>query len=282
MQCSSRSSTISSCTQYLLSQLVTCKRRHPSYLRNAYLMTIVCSRHISSRELCQALATGSIAAPIQLKMQASPRHSSFFFYASAACNADQPPAQACEGASFTFLRGIQTLVANSSSVAHSGLFKTLVAPPLLLPTLFPQAVTVVGPGATLMGLLDGLAASSPFQEKRELYVERIESLTSYLSAATRQDIGAEVAEELLLACFTWQAFCLAAFVAATNKQDPIALAFLAHYYAAVELIIRVVKNKFWWWQNRPRHMVKLIGQSIDLAWVAWVAWPMEVIQMLGR
>ncbi|KAK0706108.1 hypothetical protein B0T26DRAFT_443398 [Lasiosphaeria miniovina] len=205
-----------------------------------------------------------------------------FFYASAACNADQPPAQACEDASFTFLRGIQTLVANSSSVAHSGLFKTLVAPPLLLPTLFPRAVPVVGPGAALMGLLDGLAASSPFREKRELYVERIESLTSYLSAATRQDIGAEVAEELLLACFRWQAFCPAAFVAATNEQDPIALAVLAHYYAAVELIIRVVKNKFWWWQNKPRHMVKLIGQSIGLAWVAWVAWPMEVVHMLGR
>jgi hypothetical protein len=201
-----------------------------------------------------------------------------FFHACSALDINTSPARPCEDASFTFLRGIRSIVANGSHIAHGGPFKALVDPPLLLPILFPRAVPFTGPGALFISLLGSLPPFSPFLENRQIYIERIESLTLYLYTPTAQDLGAEAVEEFLLSYLRWQAFCPTEFVSLVKAHDAIALIILAHYYAAVGFILPAVKDRWWWWQNKPRCMVHAIGEYIGPAWTAWMEWPRAVVQ----
>lgn len=200
------------------------------------------------------------------------------FHVSSVLNISPPPTQPCEDASFTFLRGIQSIVADGSHIAHSGRYKTLVAPPVLSPAILPRTEACTGPGTLFIQLINNLPPRSSYIQNREIYVERFESLTLHLSSATAQDLKAEALEELLLSFLRWQALCPLMFVDLVKAHDSIALVILAHYYAAVGFILSQVKNKWWWFQKKPRHMVKIIGEYIGPAWGPWLEWPRAVIQ----
>ncbi|KAH8886601.1 hypothetical protein GQ53DRAFT_827915 [Thozetella sp. PMI_491] len=204
------------------------------------------------------------------------------FHACSAITTAPASEQPCEDASFTFLRGIQSIVADGSRTAHSGCFRVLVAPPPLLPNLSPPGVPLKGPGALFMILLNGLPSSSAHLEHRNIYVERIESLSPYLALSSAQSLDAEALEELLLSCLRWQAFCPPQFVALVKAHDIIALIILAHYYAIVGFMLSKLRDKWWWWRKKPVYMVHAISDYIGFDWALWVEWPREVIRRCWR
>ncbi|KAH7112794.1 hypothetical protein B0J11DRAFT_597580 [Dendryphion nanum] len=206
----------------------------------------------------------------------------FFHASSSVRDINVPSTQPCEDASFTFLRGIQSVVADGSHIAHSGRYKTLVAPPLPSPIILPRTEACTGPGILFIQLINNLPPRSPYVQNREIYIEQFESLTLHLSTSTARDLKAEALEELLFSFLRWQALCPPVFVDLVKAHDVIALVILAHYYAAVGFVLSQVKNKWWWFQRKPRHMVKIIGEYVGPAWAAWLEWPRAAVQRYER
>lgn len=184
--------------------------------------------------------------------------------------------------SLTFLRGIRSIVASHHRAAHSGVFKCLVAPPLLTRRSVPQTVPFAGPCAHFMNLLNGLPPLSLFLENRGVYEECVESLAPYLSLADEQIEIKTEALELLLCFLEWQAFCPARFVALVNTHDPIALILLAHFYAAAGSVLSRGMSRWWWWQSKPSYMVQAIDEYLGSAWTTWMDWPRTAAQKLPR
>ncbi|KAF1948814.1 hypothetical protein CC80DRAFT_485591 [Byssothecium circinans] len=203
------------------------------------------------------------------------------FHVSSVLNINPPPKQPCEDASFTFLRGIQSIVADGSHIAHSGRYKSLLAPPVLSPVIFPRTEACTWPDTLFIQLINDLPPASSYIQNKEVYIERFESLTLYLSTLTVQGLRAEALEELLLSFLKWQALCPPVFVDLVKAHDSVALVILAYYYAAVGLILSQVNNKWWWFQKKPRHMVQIIGEHIGPAWDAWLDWPRAAVQRYG-
>ncbi|KAK3356405.1 hypothetical protein B0T25DRAFT_135412 [Lasiosphaeria hispida] len=196
-----------------------------------------------------------------------------FFHTCADVMSGANLSQPCEDTSFTFLRGLRALVIGNSDVAHSGLFKSLVARPHLLPLVLPPAVPLQGPGAVLMRLLRNLLQRSPFIENQELYIERIESLTSYFSLLEVQSNDTKTLDELLMSCLRWQVFCSAEYVTLVQGHDIIALTILAHYYAVVGYLLAGAKGKWWWLRRKPIYMVRAIGKYVGPDYASWIEWP---------
>ncbi|KAH6678757.1 hypothetical protein F5X68DRAFT_212620 [Plectosphaerella plurivora] len=203
-----------------------------------------------------------------------------FFHACADVTSGGDPSQPCEDTTFTFLRGIRSIVLNNPRAAHSGRFKSLVAKPQLVPTVFPSAVPQQGPGVVLRYLLESLPRQSPFTKNRALYVERIESLTVYFSLLEEHSDDAQILDELLVSCLRWQVFCTAEYAAMAQRHDIVALVILAHYYAVVASLLAEVKpeDKWWWLRRKPVHMVRSIGKYVGPDWAAWVEWPRMIAQ----
>ncbi|OAG09324.1 uncharacterized protein CC84DRAFT_1193198 [Paraphaeosphaeria sporulosa] len=201
-----------------------------------------------------------------------------FFHMSSIIDVNPSTTHPCEDTSFTFLRGIQAVVADGSHVAHSGRYKSLVAPPAHSPVIIPRTKASPGPVALFAHLIHNLPPLSPFLQKRETYIERFESLMPHLSASTAQDLDDEPLEELLLSLLRWQALCPSLFIDMIKAHDCIALVILAHFYAAIGFIVSQVKNRWWWFQRKPHRMVENIAEHVGPAWDIWLQWPRAVVQ----
>ncbi|PVH95186.1 hypothetical protein DM02DRAFT_618055 [Periconia macrospinosa] len=200
-----------------------------------------------------------------------------FFHVSSVINIDPLPKQPCEDASFTFLRGIRSVVADGSRLAHSGRYKTLVAPPVYSSAKVSPLETYIGRNSEFLQLMNSLHPQSPYLHNREIYIERFKSLMLHLSIFMSRNSKAEGLEEKLLNLLRWQALCPAVFVELVKADDPIALIIMAHYHAAVESTLSQARNKWWWFQRKPRHMVQVIGEYIGPAWDSWLEWPRAVV-----
>ncbi|KAH9224485.1 hypothetical protein DL95DRAFT_439641 [Leptodontidium sp. 2 PMI_412] len=155
-----------------------------------------------------------------------------------------------EDSSLTFLRYIPSVLADRQDTAHNGRFQVLVEPRLFLPHVTPS----MGPGAQFMSLLNHLPLESPALVHRDTYVERIESLTLYLSTSTSKDLQPSVLEELLSCFLRWQSMCPSQYVELVGELDGIALVILAHYYAAAAYLLSRNRGKWWWWHEKPGYM----------------------------
>ncbi|KAF2187415.1 hypothetical protein B0J14DRAFT_607392 [Halenospora varia] len=185
-----------------------------------------------------------------------------------------------QDSSLAFLRGIRSIVASHHRAAHSGVFKSLVAPPRLTRRSIPRIVPSTGPFAHFINLLNGLPPIPHFLENREVYEECVESLAPFLSLAEEQDDTRTEALELLLCFLEWQAFCPAKFVALVNTHDPIALILLAYFYATAGSVLSEAKSRWWWWQSKPSYMVQAIDEYLGSAWTVWMDWPRAAVQKL--
>jgi hypothetical protein len=201
------------------------------------------------------------------------------FHACSTVNMD-PPTTPLQDSSLTFLRGIRSIVVSHPRAAHSGVFKSLVAPPRLSRRPIPRIVPSKGPFAHFINLLNGLPPIPQFLENREVYEECVESLAPFLSLAEEQDDTRPEALELFLCFLEWQAFCPAKFVALVNSHDPIALILLAYYYATAGSVLSEAKSRWWWWQSKPSYMVQAIDESLGSAWTVWMDWPRVAVQKL--
>jgi hypothetical protein len=201
-----------------------------------------------------------------------------FFHACADAATSADPPRPCEDNSFIYLRGLRSIVVDNSHAAHSGRFRSLVAEPHLLPLVLQPAVPRQGPGAVFVGLLSSLPLQSPFAQNRELYMERIESLTPYFFLPEARSDDTEILDELLMSCLRWQVFCSAEYVALVQGHDIIALVILAHYYAVVGSLLAGAEDKWWWLRRKPMNMVRDIARYVGRNWASWMEWP----QMIAR
>ncbi len=154
-----------------------------------------------------------------------------------------------EDTSFTFLRSIRSIVGARPATENNGRFQILLEPRLFMPNVTPS----IGPGAQFMNLLNRLPLTSPAIIHRETYVERIESLTLYLSTSTSKDLQPSVLEELLACFLRWQSMCPSEYVDLVGELDGIALVILAHYYAAAAYLLSRNRGKWWWWHEKPAY-----------------------------
>ncbi|TAQ85777.1 hypothetical protein B7494_g5896 [Chlorociboria aeruginascens] len=175
-----------------------------------------------------------------------------------------------EDTSFTFLGGVRSIVANAPRLSRKGMFKSIITPPLIYIPLHP----LDGPGFHLITLIEAEQFDS---ERKETYIERIKSLTLYLSTGTSEIVGHEAQQEFLLYILRWQSFCPAEFVSLVKAYDPIALIILAHYYAAAGYAMANAMQKWWWWEKKPTYMVRTISNFLGDAWVSWMEWPNEIV-----
>jgi hypothetical protein len=76
--------------------------------------------------------------------------------------------------------GIWSIVSDAPEIGLNGLFRSIFTPPLFLRKLRPAS----GPGAKLLNLLNTIPDSAFFCSNKGLYIERIESLTLYMSTST--------------------------------------------------------------------------------------------------
>ncbi|KAL2068900.1 hypothetical protein VTL71DRAFT_15238 [Oculimacula yallundae] len=183
-----------------------------------------------------------------------------------------------EDSSLTFLRYIPSILADSTTTAQNSQFRVLVEPRLFLPHVTPS----MGPAAQFMNLLNHLPIESPALVHRDIYVERIESLTLYLSTSTSKDLQPSVLEELLSCFLRWQSMCPTGFIDLLGELDGIALVILAHYYAAAAYLLSRNRGKWWWWHEKPAYMVGTIGTYLGRDWAHWMEWPRGMIQRVGN
>lgn len=190
----------------------------------------------------------------------------------------QPSANATDSC-LTFFPGIRSIVSDAPEIAHNGLFRSIVTPPLFLKNLHPT----IGPGARLLNLLNTLPASATLLANKELYIERIESLTLYMSTSTMQTMEAGALHELLLCFLRWQSFCSKEYVALVRAFDPVSLIILAHYYAAGGFThSRTGSTGWWWWQQKPSYMVRTISEYLSPQWNKWLEWPNAMLARSGE
>lgn len=182
-----------------------------------------------------------------------------------------------EDTSFTFLRGIRTIVGDRPEVAQSGRFQALIEPRFFLPSVPPT----LGPGAQLMNLLNNLPSTYPSVFHHDTYVERIESLTLYMATSTSNGLEPSVLEELLSCFLRWQSTCPVEYVELVKDLDTIALVILAHYYAAAAYLLSRNRGKWWWWHEKPAYMVETIADYLGIGWEDWIEWPINVIRSVG-
>jgi hypothetical protein len=176
------------------------------------------------------------------------------------------PTCPCADPSFTFLRGIQSIVADGAHIAHSGRYSTLVEPRVPASVTLPRGCS--SPAVHLMQRIYDLPLNSPYLKNIPIYTERVQTLAPHLSPLEQ----GEESEDLLLSVLRWQALCPHAFVDLINAHDHIALVILAHYYAAVKFIISRSPKKWWWLQKKPGRMVQVIADYVGPAWTGWMEW----------
>jgi hypothetical protein len=178
----------------------------------------------------------------------------------------------------TFYPGIRSIVSDAPSIAHNGLFRSIVTPPLFLRNLYPS----IGPGAKLLNLLNTLPATPILVARKDLYIERIESLTLYMSTSTMQGLETGAIHELILCFLRWQSFCPPEFIALVRAFDPVAIIILAHFYAAGGFVHSRSGNIFWWWEQKPAYMVRKITKYLGPQWRLWMEWPNSMIARYGE
>jgi hypothetical protein len=188
---------------------------------------------------------------------------------------DFSPSAKVTDSCLTFFPGIRSIVADAPEIAHNGLFRSIVTPPLFLKSLHPAS----GPGARFLKLLDALPASAHLVANKEIYIERFESLTLYLSTSTMQNLSDSALPELLLCFLRWQSFCPPAFISLVATFDPISLVILAHYYAAAGYAhSRVGERGWWWWLEKPSFMIRTIFHHLGPQWNDWLEWPKSMLR----
>lgn len=166
--------------------------------------------------------------------------------------------------------------------AHNGVLGHLTKPPKWLALFLPRITPIFGPGGRLINLINRLPPTSPLLDNKEVYVERIESLTVYFSTTSAHAPDHNSVENLSLCFLRWQAVCPLEFVSLVKAYDPIALIILAHFYAAAGFVQMKVDNLWWWWQDKPKYMVETIAEYLLPAWAEWMEWPIEMIGKFGR
>ena len=178
----------------------------------------------------------------------------------------------------TFYPGVRSIVHDAPQIAHDGLFQSIVTPPLFFKHLHPS----IGPGARLMNLLNTLSPKSSNIANKDIYIERVESLTLYMSTSSMQSLEAGALCELIICFLRWQSFCPPEFIALIRELDPIALIIQAHWYAAGGFVHSRAGYPFWWWKDKPAYMVRTISNHVAPQWNAWMEWPNSMIEMYGE
>ena len=180
--------------------------------------------------------------------------------------------------SLTLYPGVRSIVTDAPQIAWNGLFRSVVTPPLFLRSQPP----VIGPCAKLLNLLNTVPNSPCFMANKNLYIERIESLTLYVSNSVVQEHGTHVLDELLLCFLRWQCFCPPEFIALVRSFDPIALIILGHFYAAAGFVHSRAGKIFWWFEEKPPYMVRKISGYLSPQWNIWMEWPKSLIGRYGE
>ncbi|RDL38560.1 uncharacterized protein BP5553_02900 [Venustampulla echinocandica] len=256
---------------------------HPSPSGQIYA-TLESKHHQRSLSLLRATFLAESYSNNYLRsIQSSHFATSFLLYFHA-CSALEFDPSGCGDTSFIFLRGIRSLVIASPLGAHQGVFASLLSPPLSMPICFPHAKpSLENPGAIFMNILDELPINSKWTRNKDIYVERMESLTLYLAICIPSDTcitEKPVLEEILLCFLRWQTFVNVPFLNLLGNNDPIALSILAYYYAAVKVVLnRADDEKYWWWRDKPEFIVRSIARYIGPEWETWISWPLAMVAL---
>lgn len=200
------------------------------------------------------------------------------FYSSSLLDFDPSSSIPVADSCLSYYPGIRSIVSDAPEIAHNGLFRSIVTPPLFLRKLHPA----IGPGAKLLNLLNTIPDSAFFGSNKSLYIERIESLTLYMSTSTMQGLEAGALNELLLCFLRWQSFCPPEFIALVRAFDPVSIIILAHFYAAAGFVHSRAGNIFWWWQEKPAYMVRTISEYLSPQWDVWIEWPNSMVARYGE
>lgn len=182
-----------------------------------------------------------------------------------------------EDTSFIFLPGTRSLVINKEHMPPNSLMKPLTLRPKWLSLFLPRVSPILGPGGRLINLVNKLPTTPSLLKNKEIYIERIESLTVYLSTTAAHNPDLDSVEGLSLCFLRWQAVCPPDFVLLIKEYDPIALIILAHFYAAAGFVQMKANNLWWWWQDKPKYMVETIAEFLLPAWAEWLEWPLAMI-----
>jgi hypothetical protein len=226
---------------------------------------------LEERHYQRALGTYSTAlrAGIQRNNQAVLAASFILvYYSCSLLNYSPGSATPSDDASITFIRGIRTIV-HSLKFMSGGPMNNLIHAVDGLPSREPDDE----PGMQLLTLIDSLPLTSHSLEHKEIYRERIHSLTPYFEHCTWQHFAAPSTQELVIRFLRWQALCPPEYVQLIRSYDKAALAILAHYYAAAAIHLARLSNGWWWWKDKPAYMVQTILDYLDDEWDEWKEWP---------
>ena len=199
------------------------------------------------------------------------------FYACAIQDFSPSALVPSEDTSFIFLYGTRSLIIHRAE-ASTGLMRHLIKRPECLSLFLARISPISGPGERLINLINQLPTTSPSLDNKDMYVERVESLTVYFSTLAAHAPDSESVERLSMCFLRWQAACPPAFMSLIRSCDPIALIILAHFYAAAGFVQMKADNLWWWWQDKPKYMVETISEFLLPAWAEWLEWPIEVIR----
>jgi len=130
-----------------------------------------------------------------------------------------------------------------------------------------------------MALINSLDPTTPHLD---IYIERIESLTTLIAVSTsREDFTAEEAEYNLGWILRYGGFIPSSFLNLANMLDPIAMIIHMHWFAIALFNIRFVGNRWWYWQEKPAYMIRTVSDYLGFEWSAWLEWPNMILEKCG-
>jgi hypothetical protein len=208
----------------------------------------------------------------------------FVYYSCSLLDFNPAADNPSDDTSITFIRGIRMIVQEMRITNHvdKPIFTLLFPNMSFMQLHFLPQNPQHGPGKRLLNLI----AARPSTEKhRELYINCVESLTSYFEtcALQPQAVDPPYAEDLVLYFLRWQAMCPPQFVQLIQEYDGVALAILAHYYAAAACHLMRLDKVWWWWKDKPAYMVRTILDYLsDGEWEEWKEWPRLMLARTER
>lgn len=170
------------------------------------------------------------------------------------------------------LKAIIPIASADHHQVRKGAFRYICTPPLF----HKNAPALSGPCVVLMQHVESLPPDHPYLD---LYIDRVESLTTLLLTTTAKEIlTAEEADQNLLWILRYGGFVPTQVLRLADALDPVTMVIYAYWLGAAVHNLQFVGDRWWYWQERPPYLIRTISDYLGPEWAGWLEWPNMMLE----